>query len=92
MVYRIADGVTITEYVDSIALEMGGEKYTISGSGIQFFKLIDGERDMDQILRELVRVFGPNVEPYVLARDLERFVYELSIEGLLVLVKTHFEH
>lgn len=90
MVYRIADGVKITPIENGASIERSGDKYTVSGSGTVFLELIDGKRDMDEILEELIKIFGPNVEPYNLARDLERFMHELAEEGLIVLVKSIF--
>lgn len=92
MVYKFADGVEVVHSQTGDYIIKDGEKFMVYGSAIEFLKLIDGERDLDQILRELVKIFGPSVEPYTIARDLERFIYDLVEEGIVVLVKTFYEH
>ncbi|MDO4482525.1 MAG: PqqD family protein [Bacillota bacterium] len=91
MVYKFAEGVEIVHSESGDYIVKGGQKFMVYGSAIEFLKLIDGKRDMDQILRELVKIYGPSVEPYIIARDLEKFIYDLVEEGIVVLVKTFYD-
>ena len=92
MIYKLADGVKLIETEQGAYLQevMTNEKYVVGGAGINFIKLIDGVRDMDEILEELVKIFGPNVEPYIIAKDLEQFMYQLASNGLVEIVKMDY--
>ena len=94
MVYKISDAVKMIDKGDSITFEenSNGEikSYEVKGAGVVFVQLIDGERDLDQILEECVNIFGPSVETYTLARDLESFIGELAFEGLIKVVDNSY--
>lgn len=92
MVYKLNPGVELfeTEEETYILDQTTGEKYTIGGAGVEIFKLIDGERSMDDILMELVKIYGPNVQPYVIAKDLDGFVYAMVDSGLVNVVKIDY--
>lgn len=94
MIYKISDGVSI-DYLkqDSMVrlrhFYLGSEETVeISGAGPIFVSLFDGKRDMDEILGECAKIFGPTVDAYTLAKDLETFVSELMGSGMLTLVST----
>jgi len=94
MIYALADGVQFLNTGKEAYLlrVMENKRFDVGGAAVDILQLIDGKRDMDQILYELIQIFGTNVEPYVLAKDLERFVFDLLEEGLLKVVGTMFDN
>ncbi len=94
MIYKISDSYKMTDCESKIIFEREflGEKETaeVSGAGVEFLRLLDGKKDINQILEECIRIFGNTVEPYNLARDLENFYSELAGEGIITVVTTPF--
>lgn len=93
MVYGLKSNVKFFEIEDKAYLEQDGGRvrYNVGGAAVEFVKLIDGKRDMDQMMNELIKIYGPNVETYVLARDLNNFMGELLENGLIELVSGNAE-
>ena len=93
MVYKFKDYVKFFNSVTGSYLqrEDTGERYEMGGVAVDIVQLIDGKRDMDEILEELCKLFGPEVEPLMIAGDLERFMGQLMEAGLLEVVRDKFE-
>ncbi|MBQ4340350.1 MAG: PqqD family protein [Firmicutes bacterium] len=90
MVYKLADDVQFIIEGSSTYLSKGDLRYDIAGSAIQMVELIDGERTLDDIVEELMKIYGSNVEAYTLVKDFELFMGDLVCEGLVTLVKSCF--
>ncbi len=93
MVYRLKEYVKFYSNAQGSYLEREdtGERFAMQGIGSDIIELIDGERGMDGILEELCKLFGPDVDPLMIARDLERFMGQLAETGLVELVRDPFE-
>lgn len=88
MKYKIADDVKVVYAEDNSSvcltkLDGSDEKVIISGAGPVFVELMNGERDMDDMLEACVRIYGTSVEPYIIAKDLDNFVMELALSGMV---------
>lgn len=88
MVYRLADGVQIIVEGSSTYITKDEFRYDIAGSAITMLQMIDGERTLDDIVEELMKIYGSNVEAYTLVKDFELFMGDLVCEGLVTLVKS----
>ncbi len=93
MIYKLFDNVKFYSNVQGSYLEREdtGERFNMGGIAADIIELIDGKRDMNDILEELCKLFGPDVDPLMIAGDLERFMGELAQAGLVELVKDPFE-
>ena len=93
MVYKLKDYVKFFNSVTGSYLEREdtGERFEMQGVAVDIIQLIDGERDMDHILEELCKLFGPDVDPLMIAGDLQRFMGQLEEAGLVVMVRDTFE-
>jgi pyrroloquinoline quinone biosynthesis protein D len=59
-----------------------GEFFSLTGTGREIWRLIDGTRDRDSLLARLVQVFA--AEPAEIAADLDQFLDQLAGAGLIV--------
>ena len=93
MIYKLKDYVKFFNSVTGSYLqrEDTGERFEMHGVAVDIIQLIDGERDMDGILEELCKLFGPDVDPLMIAGDLERFMGQLAEAGLVELIHDSFE-
>ena len=84
MKVRVCDSVEIS-FSDEGAFLVNkelSERFSVSGAGIDFLQLIDGERTLDDIIEKLLEIYG-GVEPYTLVKDMEQFVQDLAVSGLV---------
>ncbi len=88
MIYGLKENIRLVELENEAYIEEDGGKYrhNIGGAAVEFIKQIDGKKDMEQILAELIKIYGPNVEPYTLAKDLENFIGVLLENGIIEVV------
>ena len=93
MVYKLKEYVKFYSNAQGSYLEREdtGERFNMQGVGSDIVELIDGERSMDDILEELCKLFGPDVDPLMIARDVEAFMGQLAEVGLVELVRDPFE-
>ena len=90
MVYKLADDVQFIVEGSTTYLTKGDLRYDIAGSAIQMIELIDGVRTLDDIVEELMKIYGSNVEAYTLVKDFEVFMGDLVCEGLVTLLKSPY--
>lgn len=62
-----------------------GERFDVGGAGTDFLRMIDGVNDYDSIIEQLIKEYA-GVEPYVVAKDMERFLTQL-VDNQLVQVE-----
>ena len=93
MIYKFKDYVKFFNSVTGSYLqrEDTGERFEMQGVAVDIVQLIDGKRDMDGILEALCKLFGPDVDPLMIAGDLERFMCQLAEAGLVELIYDSFE-
>lgn len=91
VVYKLADGMRVRKkgadlaYVENVVTNT---KFKVEGSGVYILGLIDGKRDLDDILDEMLKTYGPDVHPYTVAQDLGQFIGNLIEEGIIQYVKS----
>lgn len=61
-----------------------GDYFGLNEVGTDFFKLVDGEKNMDEITEELLNLY--EVEKDTLQRDLEELTGKMLEKGILVKV------
>lgn len=84
MKLRVCENIDISfgEEETFIVHTKSQERFCVSGAGIDFLKLVDGERTFDDIIEKLLEIYG-GVEPYILVKDMEGFCRELTSSGII---------
>ncbi len=84
MKLRFCEGVkfVVEDNTGYLSRVYAGENFTVGGAGIDFLQLIDGQRTLDDIIEELLKIYG-NAEPYTLVKDMQGFAEDLATNGLI---------
>ena len=80
---KITANYVETEIDDEILLVDldGGELFSLSGTGREIWRLIDGERTLDEIVDSVAD--GYSIETKRLRRDVEKFLDQLEAAALV---------
>ena len=81
---KLADRVTEADIDDEIVVMRldSGEFFSLSGTGANIWRLIDGTRDRDALVTALTGDFS--ADPATIAADVDEFLLRLRDTGLLV--------
>lgn len=89
LVYKLADNIRLVQKETGDYLEdvINLQKYEIRGSAGYVLSLMDGKRDMDEILEEMCKLYGASENPYNIAKDLGDFILDLFEAKMIEVVR-----